>query len=406
MHRRCALIPVWAATTVAATVAVGVPHAYAAVMCDGRPATIVGTPGADTLVGTDGPDVIAGLTGNDLVDGRGGDDIICQAGAVAGLGLTTVTLIGGPGNDTLSMRDLENSSTTTADLTRGKLKVDQAGGPGNNIRGTLAGFENVVGPTTSQVTYLTGDGGPNRLEISNGWVAPMGGNDIVVGAARPDWYIVYVDYSKATAAVNVDLSTGIVTGWSNDTLVGVEAVVGTNFADRIKGDNKDNRLEGRRGADVIDGRSGNDWVSSESPKATLKGGAGDDTVLPSPSGAAVVDGGIGVDTVYPATAPTSVTIDLGTQSMTIAGVTSTFTGFEGAAGGEFGDTLIGTDGDNVLFGGAGNDVLRGLAGRDKLFAGGEADSVDGGDGPDRCFAAVALATIVNCEDIRDTPGGD
>ena len=54
------------------------PSALAdSVMCDGLPATIVGTNGNDTLTGTAGPDVIAGLDGNDTISGLDGDDIIC-----------------------------------------------------------------------------------------------------------------------------------------------------------------------------------------------------------------------------------------------------------------------------------------------------------------------------------------
>ncbi|WP_183100661.1 InlB B-repeat-containing protein [Nocardioides pelophilus] len=48
--------------------------------CEGRDATIVGTPGDDVLVGTPGPDVIVARGGNDIVEGRGDADIICTAG--------------------------------------------------------------------------------------------------------------------------------------------------------------------------------------------------------------------------------------------------------------------------------------------------------------------------------------
>jgi hypothetical protein len=40
--------------------------------CNGRRATIIGTPGDDPIDGTVGNDVIAGLGGNDVVDGKGG----------------------------------------------------------------------------------------------------------------------------------------------------------------------------------------------------------------------------------------------------------------------------------------------------------------------------------------------
>ena len=46
--------------------------------CAGRPATIMGTPGADTLVGTTGDDVIVAGAGADRVAGRGGDDLVLR----------------------------------------------------------------------------------------------------------------------------------------------------------------------------------------------------------------------------------------------------------------------------------------------------------------------------------------
>ena len=50
--------------------------------CDGRAATIVGTPDSDHLVGTAGPDVIVGLGGDDRIEAGAGDDVVCAlAGA-------------------------------------------------------------------------------------------------------------------------------------------------------------------------------------------------------------------------------------------------------------------------------------------------------------------------------------
>jgi len=54
--------------------------------CNGKLATIVGTPEADNLRGTKLPDVIVGLGGNDTITGASGNDTIC----------------GGPGNDMIS----------------------------------------------------------------------------------------------------------------------------------------------------------------------------------------------------------------------------------------------------------------------------------------------------------------
>ena len=51
--------------------------------CDGKVATIVGTPGLTELLGTSGDDVIVDLDGDNVVRGRGGNDTVCT----------------GPGND-------------------------------------------------------------------------------------------------------------------------------------------------------------------------------------------------------------------------------------------------------------------------------------------------------------------
>ena len=70
------------------------PTELLCVSCDGRPATQVGTVGAETIVGTPGRDVIASLYGRDVVRGRGGGDVICGGGS-------SDRLLGGKGRDRL-----------------------------------------------------------------------------------------------------------------------------------------------------------------------------------------------------------------------------------------------------------------------------------------------------------------
>jgi Ca2+-binding RTX toxin-like protein len=62
--------------------------------CQGRPATIVGTPGPETLTGTNGPDVIQALGGKDVVVGQSGNDLLCGSNGKD-------QIKGGKGNDTL-----------------------------------------------------------------------------------------------------------------------------------------------------------------------------------------------------------------------------------------------------------------------------------------------------------------
>ena len=125
--------------TIAACVVLGsaVPAA-AQQTCDGRSATIVGTPGDDTLVGTNGPDVIVGLGGNDTIRGRRGDDVIC----------------GGNGSDTIY---------------------------GNN------GEDRIFGQRGRDFIYgnahddhIVGGPGPDRIDA--GW-----GDDYVRGGPGDDW---------------------------------------------------------------------------------------------------------------------------------------------------------------------------------------------------------------------------
>ena len=75
--------------------------------CLGKPATKVGTEGANDLNGGPGADVIVGLGGNDRINGKGGKDAIC-----AGAGNDKLTggpavdeFDGGDGNDVIYSRD-------------------------------------------------------------------------------------------------------------------------------------------------------------------------------------------------------------------------------------------------------------------------------------------------------------
>lgn len=54
-----------------------VAPATAAESCDGKRATIEGTPGNDTLTGTPEDDVIAGVAGDDSINALAGDDRVC-----------------------------------------------------------------------------------------------------------------------------------------------------------------------------------------------------------------------------------------------------------------------------------------------------------------------------------------
>jgi Tol biopolymer transport system component len=87
--------------------------------CDGKRATIAGTPFDDDIVGTPKNDVIVGQDGKDKIKGKGGNDRIC----------------GGKGNDTLSGvkgRDRLFGGPGNDDLNGGPQKDRCDGGPGQD----------------------------------------------------------------------------------------------------------------------------------------------------------------------------------------------------------------------------------------------------------------------------------
>lgn len=144
------------------------------VICDGRTATIVGTPGDDVLTGTNGPDVIAGLQGNDTIRGLGGDDVIC-----AGKGNDVV--IGGQGFDILFGAQ-GNDTLYAADGQRAAEQVDIAGG--RNFGGI--GNDTIHG--SSRWDRMQGGPGADRLYGYAGrdWMRGGPGNDLVDGGRGID----------------------------------------------------------------------------------------------------------------------------------------------------------------------------------------------------------------------------
>jgi len=97
------LVPVLAAMAAAAAIVPG-SDAATSPTCQGRPATIVGTAGADNLTGTAAADVIVAKGGDDIINGVGGNDVLCgNEGDDLVRGGSGVNVVdGGSGNDACS----------------------------------------------------------------------------------------------------------------------------------------------------------------------------------------------------------------------------------------------------------------------------------------------------------------
>ena len=218
---------------------------------------------ANVITGNDGNNSLSGLGGNDTLIGGLGDD----------------TLDGGDGTDTASYADA--ASGVIVKLAEQDTLQD-TGGAGLDL---LHSIENLTGSAFNDV--LTGDDGANVISglAGNDTLNGGDGNDTLDGGDGTD----RASYADAASAVTVSLAvtaaqdTG---GAGTDTLVGIENLTGSDFADTLTGD---------AGANVINALDGDD---------TLNGGAGDDTL----------DGGDGNDTASYEDAASGVTVSLAIAS--------------------------------------------------------------------------------------------
>ncbi len=316
------------------------------VMC-----TIVGTSGDDVLRGTSRADVICGRRGDDTLIGKGGDDILFGEagdddvqGAAGGDAMD-----GGTGADTVDYHTAGNS--VSVDLRTDAVSGSDADGD------AIFHFENAIGGPL--IDSLAGDGGDNVLDGrgDDDFLTGGGGADTLIGGDGVDT----VDYEDSPAAVTVNLAAGTGTGGdaAGDSFDGVEAVIGSAFADTLTGDGGDNFLLGMAGADAIDGGGGTDLANY-------------------------------------ALSPAAVTINLSNGTAKGGDAAGdVLTSIENVAGSNHDDTLTGDDNPNTLLGLDGNDVLTGRGGDDILTGAGGTDTFEGNGGTNTCDN-VAGESAANC----------
>jgi Ca2+-binding RTX toxin-like protein len=197
-------------------------------------AIITGTNGNDQypheLEGTAGADQIFGLAGNDTLIGLSGDDLL-EGGAGAD------ELFGSAGFDTASIEGLIGSARTDYLYGSSERNVLQ-GGNGADLLSGREGDDLLAGGGGSDI--LLGDEGADDL--------------------RGDGGVDFALYYASDQAVTVNLATGRGTGGDaqGDRFVGVEAVQGSSFADRLTGNAAANQLRGVDGADILTGGGGAD----------------------------------------------------------------------------------------------------------------------------------------------------
>lgn len=313
--------------------------------------------------GSEYADVIEGIAGSDRIHGDGGDDTL--------YGLSGADYAeGGEGQDLI-----------------------YGGGEGDNLVGG-EGHDRLYGEEGFDVLY--GGQGNDTLDGGAGddILRGEGGADHLIGGEGYDW----ADYSASSAGVIVDLAhgQGIAGDAEGDTLIGVEAIIGSNHGDRLLANRDLNspdtisfnaheyrrinpdtpnhpshawihwlesgRHEGRAGAfttsgATIEGRDGDDFIRGTGLSDYLIGGSGADHIH-GEGGHDQIVGGDGRDTLEGGA------------------------GNDMLAGGVGDDSLFGQTGEDELLGWTGNDQLNGGEGFDTLIGGSGLDTLYGGEGED------------------------
>ncbi len=327
-----------------------------------------GGKGADTLSGGSEDDTMDGGTGADIFRGGTGADVI-NGGDIDPSSFNALVQLG---TMTRAQADalvasLNDGDTATYGLSAVDVDLERAVQIGGEAEGdVLTGIENVKGSFT-RADVLRGDNKANALSGigGNDTLEGRGGADTLDGGSGSDT----ATYESSARAVDVDLVRTVQTGGDaqGDSLVSIENLTGSRFADALRGDDIDNIFNGGFGNDTIDGRLGFDTLDLVAWNTTGLVIAPQVTVQLSDLG----DG--------TATRANFVGFDRG--GFQIA-ETDTLLSIENVLGTNNADRITGNSASNQIEGNEGRDTLDGGAGADTLAGGAGADQMTGGAGAD------------------------
>ncbi len=298
-----------------------------------------------------------------VFDMLGGDDFV-QINDINNVGVTSVIINGGNGNDVISGKgkllgdvrlvvngddgDDRINGTNGAEEINGGLGNDLVNaGDGADIINGNAGDDTLNGGAGDD--SLIGDLGADAISGGDGLDTLSGGDgaDVLSGDNGDD---------VASGGADDDAITG---GLGNDLLLG------ENGQDAISGGGGNDTLDGGRNNDTLSGNSGNDKIRGDHGDDLIAGGDGDDTI-DGGDGADSINGGEGADAI-------------------LAG-----DGDDSVQGGNGSDTIVGGDGNDTLLGGGGADILLGEDGDDIVNGNGATDIISGGEGTDIINDATAV----------------
>jgi len=251
---------------------------------------------------------------------------------------------------------------------------------------------------------LFGTSGNDTINALAGidWIIGSTGNDRIDGGSGDSDVVMYQSLSAgiffnntASQVGNVGANRVVKSGGQQDTLVGVEALHGTHFADKIyMGNNTYVFAEG--GNDEIHvGTSV--YVFAGSGNDTIYGGVGSALDYLAGDGSALQTRGI---VAVWNTATSGIVTDDGW------GNTDKFFGIGRIIGSAFSDVMTGNVGNDQIWGGAGDDYLYGNAGADGIEGGDGNDMLFGGTGDDYITGGSGDDSIYGGEGNNWLGGGD
>jgi Ca2+-binding RTX toxin-like protein len=374
--------------------------------------------GNDTVDGYTGNDVCYGGAGNDYVYGNAGDDGV-HGGNYLGSGDGDDILVGGAGSDHFgfdgvnqgtdviieveadagsdSLDFINYGEGVTLDL--GSTAAQTFTGGGSMRIQNVRSVENIWG-TYSYEDWLYGD---DRANVINGygardWIEARGGNDTIDGGDGNDACYGgtgndYVYGNAGDDGVHGGFSN-ILSGDGNDTLVGGTGSDRSAFYGANQGDDLVIEIETDPGADSIDFYSYTGGAITFNLNLT--------TAQSLPGGGTVRIQNIrSVENLYGTNlfGDTLIGDDRANAIYGEGGNNS----IDGRGGN---DTLQGLDNSDTIYGGAGNDLIYGWGGADLIWGDGDNDVVHAGDGNDHAYGGAGNDYVYGEVGDDTVNGGD
>jgi VCBS repeat-containing protein len=238
-------------------------------------------------------------------------------------------------------------------------------------------FSAVSSSTASNVTYFITDGQPNEVLSNNGS------------------YASYTSASTATAVSEAKTVFDSFVASSNSKVFAIGLNNAVDDAVLLKFDNTDGKVDNNVAAGDLGSAINHSTVATPSGDDTVSGGTGNDILFGdqvtwTTSGGTVVEGAEALRAFVTSATGSATSVSDLVMHQYITDHVSTFNGVVTATGGSLnvekstggGDTLLGGDGNDIIFGQGGGDTMQGGAGNDILLPGSGNNTLWGNSGSD------------------------